>query len=44
VLGFNSSNGILAPNTGSIYYASGVAAGGTPTNTAGGNGHVVIVY
>ena len=41
VLGFNSTNGYSAPNTGSTYYSAGVAAGAA--NAAGGNGLVVIV-
>lgn len=41
VLGFNSTNGTSAPNTGSTYYVAGVAAGAI--NGAGGNGLVVIV-
>ena len=42
VLGFNSTNGSSAPNSGSAYYSAGVGAGGA-TNAAGGNGLVVIV-
>ena len=41
VLGFNSTNGTSAPNTGSTYYVAGVAAGAI--NAVGGNGLVVIV-
>ena len=41
VLGFNSTNGYSAPNTGSVYYVAGVGAGAA--NAAGGNALVVIV-
>lgn len=40
VLGFNSTNGYSAPNTGSVYYVAGVGAG---TTAVGGNGLVVIL-
>ena len=40
VLGFNSTNGYSAANTGSTYYIAGVGAG---TTAVGGNGLVVIV-
>lgn len=51
-LGYNSANGISAPNTTSPYYVSGVATGGSNSYSAGtpgssfsgGNGLVVLVY
>ena len=39
----NSSDGFTAPNTASIYYISGVAAGASPGNAAG-NGLIVLTY
>lgn len=39
-VGTNSGNGTSAPNTSSVYYQSGVAAGGT-TGSAGGDGLIV---
>ena len=47
VLGFNSTNGYTAPNTGSPYYQSGVGNGAPAVNSsprAGGNGLVVLTY
>ena len=47
VLGFNSTNGFTAPNTGSPYYQSGVGNGAPAVNSsprAGGNGLVVFIY
>lgn len=46
VFGFNSTDGIAAPNTTSPYYVSGVGVGGGTTGTAnpGGNGLIVIRY
>ena len=51
-LGYNSANGITAPNTSSVYYTSGIGEGGSASSTAGtpgtsfsgGNGFVVLVY
>ena len=47
VLGFNSTNGFTAPNTGSPYYQSGVGNGAPAVNSsprAGGNGLIVLIY
>jgi hypothetical protein len=44
VFGFNSTNLSGAPNTGSTYYVSNVAAGGIGANATGGNGRVVVGY
>ncbi len=44
VFGFNSSNGVAAPNSTSPFYAAGVGAGGATSNGAGGHGRVVIRY
>lgn len=52
VLGYNSANGVAAPNTISQYYQSGIAVGGSPSFTGGtpgtinlgGNGLVVLTY
>jgi len=52
VVGYNSANGVAAPNTISQYYQSGIAVGGPPsfiggtpgTINLGGNGLVVLVY
>ena len=52
VLGYNSANGVAAPNTISQYYQSGIAVGGPPSYTGGtpgtinlgGNGLVVLTY
>jgi hypothetical protein len=41
VLGFNSTNGVSAPNTTSPFYSAGVAVG---TASAGGNGLLVVTY
>jgi hypothetical protein len=42
--GFNSSNGVAAPNSSSPFWASGIGAGGSAGNGTGGNGRVVIQY
>jgi len=44
VFGYNSTNLYGAPNTGSPYYQSNIAAGGIGGNATGGNGLVVITY
>jgi len=47
VLGFNSTNGFTAPNTGSPYYQSGIGNGAPAVNSsprAGGNGLIVLIY
>jgi len=47
VLGFNSTNGYTAPNTGSPYYQSGIGNGAPAVNSsprAGGNGLIVLIY
>jgi len=44
VFGFNSTNLFGAPNTGSPYYQSKIAAGGIGGNATGGNGLVVLTY
>jgi hypothetical protein len=52
VVGYNSANGVAAPNTTSQYYQAGIAVGGSPSSTGGtpgtinlgGNGLVVLTY
>jgi hypothetical protein len=52
VVGYNSANGVAAPNTTSQYYQAGIAVGGSPSSTGGtpgtinlgGNGLVVLSY